>query len=265
MAQRVRGVSNSVVCQIAGNGNSVSIVHKATPILTLESPASLMHAAERVPSRVRRLLNTYLRAATFVGRQALRDQFVGWLRSADPFAIRVVTGAGGAGKTRFALELIDALGANSAPVGTRVPAGQWCAGFLRETPELTLPKEARVTLPNPVLVVVDYAGSMRQVLREWLRFLSLRFAEGSSPIRVLLLEREASAEAGWLKDLLEYRSHSDVGLAGYFTPSQPIPLEPLDSVDDRRAIFEQMGIKFAALAGKPFALSWNDPAFDRGC
>ncbi|MCX5646899.1 MAG: tetratricopeptide repeat protein [Phycisphaerae bacterium] len=263
MAQRVKGVFDSVVCQIAGHGNSVSVVHNDRSVLTLELPVLRERTARKVPSPILRLLNTYLRAATFVGRHELRDQFVGWLRSADPFAIRVVTGAGGAGKTRFALELIDALGANPAQAGARVPAGQWCAGFLREAPELKLPKEAAFTLHNPVLVVVDYAASRRQVLREWLRFLSVRFSEGSSSLRVLLLEREASAEAGWLKDLLEYRSDSDVGLAGYFTPSNPIPLEPLDSVDDRRAIFEQMGSKFAELEGKPFVLPPSDPAFDK--
>ncbi|HNU27817.1 MAG TPA: tetratricopeptide repeat protein, partial [Sedimentisphaerales bacterium] len=262
MAQNVERISDSVVCQIAGDGNSVTITHNARSILTLELPAMRARDARKLPSPVLRVLNTYLRATTFVGRHALRDQFVGWLRSGEPFAIRVLTGAGGAGKTRFALELIDAVGANTAKAGTRVPAGQWCAGFLREAPELALPKETAFRLANPVLVVVDYASSLRQVLREWLRFLSLRFSEGSSPIRVLLLDREASVETGWLRELQEYRSDSDVGLAGYFTPSNPIPLEPLDSVRDRRAIFEQMGKQFAELEGKSFVLAQDNPQFD---
>jgi len=263
MTQKADGISDSVVCQITGNGNSVSIVRTDKSILTLVLPARHARDAEKVPSPVLRLLNTYLRATTFVGRHALRDEFVGWLRSADPFAIRVVTGPAGTGKTRFALELIDAIAANHVRKDGPLPQGQWCAGFLREAPELALPKEATFASHNPVLVVVDYAASMRQFLREWLRFLSMRFSEGSSPIRVLLLEREASVDAGWLKEVQEYRSHSDVGLEGYFTPSRPMPLEPLDSVCDRRAIFDQMGSKFAGLDGKSFVLPSNDPRFDK--
>ena len=105
-----------------------------------------------------------------------------------------------------------------------------------------------LVLPRPLLVVVDYAASMRKGLRAWLKGLAMALSGQSRPLRVLLLERHGTPDAGWLKDMLGFVGHSDVGLAGWFHPPEPISMKPLASVQDRAQVFEEIVDKFAALA-----------------
>lgn len=65
-----------------------------------------------------------------------------------------------------------------------------------------LPSLAAWGWARPTLVVVDYAASLLEPVRQWLRALSQRAAPaGGPPLRLLLLERHASAAEGWLQSL----------------------------------------------------------------
>jgi tetratricopeptide (TPR) repeat protein len=103
-----------------------------------------------------------------------------WCENADasaPMAIMLVMARGGAGKTRFAIELCKRLDANG-----------WVSGFWRGDPGL-----ARVPLPR--LVVIDYAEEAQAAsLRDSLDML-VRQATALAPVQVLLLTRRRTGLA----------------------------------------------------------------------
>jgi len=68
------------------------------------------------------LLIPYQRTTTFVGRGAELESLRAWLQSEAPISASVVTGGGGSGKTRLAVELIEWLDGADPP--------QWTCGFL---------------------------------------------------------------------------------------------------------------------------------------
>jgi hypothetical protein len=116
----------------------------------------------------------------------------GRLRSEADVSVRVLTGGGGSGKTRLAVELLEWL--------EEAQAGQWNCGFL------TLAEMQRFSgLQNlsqwrrrkPLLAVLDYAAGSAEWLRVWLEQLAAADS-GGEKLRLLLLERAASLDSGWL-------------------------------------------------------------------
>ena len=100
----------------------------------------------------------------------------------------------------MAVELIEGL-----------DSGGWQAGFLTQKEmerfgglqNLTEWRRAR-----PVLAVVDYAATSVERLRGWLEQLAVVVAgAGGQKLRLLMLEREASFEAGWLANVMA-RGHA---------------------------------------------------------
>lgn len=130
-----------------------------------------------------------------------------WLHSPDPVSVRTLTGRAGAGKSRIAIELIKWL-------ETEAPGG-WFAGFAggREMERFAGQQNlAEWGWAKPTLVVVDYAASVTGPLRVWLRDLAQRPAGVSAlSLRLLLLEREASVNEGWLRLLCD-GGYSEAGV-----------------------------------------------------
>jgi hypothetical protein len=104
---------------------------------------------------------------------------------------------------------------------------------------------------KPTLIVVDYAAAAARMLRAWLEALARRRpAPNEAPLRLLLLERHADRDMGWWADLIRSGGLSGRGPDELASPAEPIPLPPLDSLAERRALLRQVVGLAAGFAGK---------------
>ncbi|MEU5689827.1 hypothetical protein DEJ48_10420 [Streptomyces venezuelae] len=128
-----------------------------------------------VPRSAATLLHPRAETVRFTGRRELLDEMVAWSTADDDLSMAVLTGAGGAGKTRLAREL-----------GHRVAAERYAVVHLRRG---SGPDQHRLLAGTtaPVLLVIDYAESRVEEVGELLRLLG-RSTSGV-PLRVLLVAR----------------------------------------------------------------------------
>ncbi|MDQ6706577.1 MAG: ATP-binding protein [Acidobacteriota bacterium] len=153
------------------------------------------------------ILRAENRAIPVVGREPDLADLHTWATSPAPISVRILTGPAGSGKTRLAIQFLEEL--NGA---------DWHAGFLREA---NLSGLTQRDWDRPTLAVVDYAAAAAQPLKLWLAHLA-----DQSPtqlLRVLLLEREADPESGWLRYLLDRTSTGD-RIASLLDPTSPSAL-----------------------------------------
>lgn len=172
------------------------------------------------------LLLAYHRSIPLIGRQAEMESLLAWLDSEKDIAVRTVSGSAGAGKTRLAIELIEAAGE------------EWDAGFVTDQ-ELRRFHAAQNLgewgWRKPTLIVVDYAAALLKPLWGWLGELAQQGLDDKPPLRLLLLERQADEESGWLRSLIS-TEFSGGGVEHLFDPIEPLLLNPLGSEADRREI-----------------------------
>ena len=175
------------------------------------------------------LLIPYQRTTEFVGRRTELESLQAWVRSEAAESVRVVTGGGGSGKTRLAVELLGWLEV--------AQPGQWNCGFLTQA-EIerfsALQNLSHWRRRKPVLAVVDYAAGAAASLRVWLEQLAA-VENGGAKLRLLLLEREANLSSGWLSSTIG-RGHSAAAVRGLFDPPEPVRLEVVAEAADRRSV-----------------------------
>ena len=155
------------------------------------------------------------------GREPDLDKLREWLNEGVwPISVRLITGAGGEGKTRLAIEICKEF------KGTG-----WNAGFLDSSLESTRMGAIwrdLLALNQPTLIVVDYAETRQEA------FLSLLKAVQREPpeqrVRILLLAREAGE---WWDNLPSRDSECEAVLGGRAT-SGPYRLTPLYAVPQSR-------------------------------
>src|SRR5260370_37546312 len=94
---------------VAGDGNTVNVCSR--PYVTLT------RAVGRAPLHEIEILYSHLETIPFVGRETDSGVLRGWLDEAASVSVLTLTGAGGSGKTRLAIELMH-----------RVEA-EWQCGF----------------------------------------------------------------------------------------------------------------------------------------
>jgi tetratricopeptide (TPR) repeat protein len=145
---------------------------------------------------INRLLKPYNGFIPLIGREEDSQRLKSFCNHKSPFRWAVLTGDGGVGKTRLALETAK----------KRREEG-WDAGFLSAGPLEHLVHHDGFSQWTPIidsLIVVDYAASKSEGLKRLLE----RFGEwerenphSEERVRLLLLERNADAGAGWLHDL----------------------------------------------------------------
>jgi hypothetical protein len=205
------------------------------------------------------LLIPYQRTTQFVGRARELESLRVWLRSEAAVSVSVVTGRGGSGKTRLAVELIEWLDSAEPQ--------QWNCGFL------TLAEIERFSgLQNlsqwrrrkPVLAVVDYAAGSAERLLVWLEQLAAA-EHGGEKLRLLLLEREASLEAGWLASVISH-GHSATAVRALLDRPEPVRLEVVAEAADRRSVLQATLEAGAALRRVPAPVvpaRGMDALFDR--
>jgi len=156
----------------------------------------------------------------FIGRQAELERLGEFLEAPDRFSWWLVTGSGGQGKSRLALELC--LRAGTA----------WRAGFL---PEVSTFDSWDTWQPeSATLIVVDYVATRPEQIRRIITsLLNREYADPlDAPIRLLLLERskertwERSMERTWW-DLLITSDQTGYAIeARQFAPT-PVDLGPV--------------------------------------
>ncbi len=200
----------------------------------------------------------YSRSIRLIGRREIFDDFLGWLHGDAPISIRVLTGSGGRGKTRFALDLCD-----------EVAGGGWRSGFV-DRDELarfmTQPDLLDWGWNAPTLIVFDYAGERTEELARFVRHLHTlsvdRKGERLPPLRILALERQADTRAGWWVDVFGREgSGPRRDIDDIMDRSEPIRLEAIESPQDRRDILDAM---FQAMDSDLRVPSpEEDPGFDQ--
>jgi tetratricopeptide (TPR) repeat protein len=195
------------------------------PELVLERP---LQRKKEVRSELD-LLIPYQRTTAFVGRAWELESLRAWLRSEAVTSVRVVTGSGGSGKTRLAVELIEQLDGEEPR--------QWSCGFLTQA-EMerfsALQNLSQWQRRKPVLAVVDYAAGSVERLRVWLEQLAAA-EHGGEKLRVLLLEREANLDSGWLASVVS-RGYSATAVRALLDPPGPVRLEAVMEPTDRRQL-----------------------------
>jgi hypothetical protein len=171
----------------------------------------------------------------------------------------VVTGGGGSGKTRLGVELIEWLDA--------AEPSQWDCGFLTHA-EMerfsTLQNLSQWRRRKPVLAVVDYAAGSAEALRVWLEQLAAAKQEGEK-LRLLLLEREASLDSGWLASAIA-RGYSAAAVRALFDPPEPVRLEAVAQTADRRSLLRaavEAGAAHRRVAAPGVPAPGADAWFDR--
>jgi len=175
------------------------------------------------------LLSAYRQdVVPLLGREREMASLRAWLDSDRKFSIRVLVGGAGRGKTRLAAELARGLGEG------------WHAGFVGagDFENFRAPGAERWRWAQPTLVILDYAANRVATLKDWLRELADTKLAERPKLRLLLLERQAQREFGWLAELIG-RGEDDESLAkiGWLDPPAPVELAPLEGLGFRREVF----------------------------
>jgi tetratricopeptide (TPR) repeat protein len=154
------------------------------------------------------------RATVLVGRDAELDRLSAFLDANQNFCWWLVSGVGGSGKSRLALELCRS-------------AADWHAGFLSRT--ATNFNWSRFLPSRKTLIVIDYVASRAKEVSDLVLTLSRNSSSFESPVRVLLLERNRET---WWPVFFRDDSQSEAAEIGRCQYSEPLALPelPVDAV-----------------------------------
>ena len=155
------------------------------------------------------LLEPGLGVVPFTGRRSELELLEQWCNATGSL-VRLVTGGGGSGKTRLALELCE-----------RMAKGGWRCVIVAEGCECDVVQQARAATPRArLLLVADYAEA-----RAGLEKLLKAAARDEGCVKVLLLARHAGdwwqrlgAGAGAVRDVVNRVSQEQMSLAGNLDP-----------------------------------------------
>lgn len=159
-----------------------------------------------VPMRTPRLPSELLRpqaeTVPFSGRDKQLREFRDWCADGGGLAVRLVTGLGGQGKSRFARELAVTMAAHG-----------WLTAQLRESDAeraaLVRGLQALIAVDQRMLLVMDYAETSPELVGSVLEILQAR--GGHHSVRIVLIARSAGE---WWEQLPGATPHSAGVLGG---------------------------------------------------
>jgi tetratricopeptide (TPR) repeat protein len=169
-------------------------------------------------------LRSERRTVPFGFRLQEYKEFLRWLNSTTDFQIKVFTGIGGIGKTRFFLEMALL---SSQNIG-------WTAGFVDKNADINDMRRI-LNRQTPTLLIFDYAESRNQQLEVLIPLLHT----AKHPVRVALLARD---KGEWLEALLRITNARSVLL------EQVIPIKAIAKVNRQRT-YEAAFQKFSKILG----------------
>ncbi|MGA5582062.1 tetratricopeptide repeat protein [Streptomyces thermodiastaticus] len=211
--------------------------HTGRPMLL--EPADLQHLADRAPMPPQSpadLLRADQAVVSFMGREELLGDLICWCEPPSDQAettsdggaaevwgwgqsrvkARLLTGIGGAGKTRLAAEL-----------AARMASQGWIV--LRLTPDVTARLHVLSQVHRPLLIIVDYAETRIPQLHALLD--AVDHDQATSPVRVLALARAAG---DWWTRAAEH-PHSQALASASITPIPPLH----HTLEDRATAYRQ--------------------------
>lgn len=239
------GLASTVLWQAAANRRSTlaartGLLDEARVTLAPPGPAE----AAGVPGGVARYLRPEEAVVGFWPRPelgALRD----WLVSDRLADVQLVTGEGGAGKTRLALQLAREA---TEEYGFR------CYWAQHGTDSQTVTAVRQDT--SPVLIVIDYAETFPEISELLAQLTAVPLPGELSPlVRVLLLARSAGE---WWDQLV---AGCNTRLGEALAAMSPLALGAITEPTRQREVFEQAAMAFAARLGRPRPSGSRPPTF----
>ena len=200
-----------------------TLVNKLSLNLDLKAPDFLKEQAQRGESGSAQWLTYGRQQARLIGRESSLLQLNNFIEHEDGFRWWAITGKGGIGKSRLALDVIQQH--NSL----------WEVGFLSHT---KLKKDDALSnwkTQSPTIIVVDYAAECPDAISNWIDYFIKHEGDFDFPVRLLILEREYK-EQKWWNELTSINSAALIRRS-YLHLSEPHELLELDS-NQQRAVLE---------------------------
>lgn len=223
---------------------------KARELLTIPRP-NWNPSSNMLPSA---MLTARNRIVPLEGRETELEDLCIWAKESITWDLRVITGAGGTGKTRLMLEFC-----------TELKAQGWLAGFMdANTQRTTNLDEWRNLLEQdrPIFVVVDYAESRQSEIVAFLKVLETC----NKPVRLVLLAR---ALGEWSNFLEKTSGPRDLLISRQMLERSSSDLKPpstLESYEAAQKEYQRALVAFAKALGKPVPsskLSLNPELYKR--
>jgi WD40 repeat protein/tetratricopeptide (TPR) repeat protein len=206
------------------------------PALEPAEPAAILApaVAEHGRRSIARLLRADVEAVAFHGRETELTRLRSWCESGDPdLSVRVLTGAGGQGKTRLARRLTTVMS------GARSAGRRWVVGHVRSTwtdDNHQMVDWSVMATDRPLLLVIDYAETRPRLVRA----VAGQLLRSRHRVRLLLVAR---ADGTWRTDAYS----ADPGVREVLGMAIVMPLAALSSPVPEQ--FRQSAAGFARLLG----------------
>ena len=246
-----------------------SIKTEAEPLTF--NPIQPQHENTTKPLSDARKLKAIATPTPFLDRAKVLSHLEKWARNKKPFAIYVIGGDGGSGKTRLGVELCRRLNTSSLlRQGNKV----WKTGFLQDNsdPANTNP----IDNTNSLLLVVDYAESRPNIVKNVINA-AYRAAEDPQRrrVRIVFLVRRPSPLSAfhrssnmWIDALRPQDSNDNEGLNRLLDEASTTTLNDEELSDtDRRELYIRAYKSFAdtpdPLPSPNFTERLSDPMYSQ--